>query len=184
MTLFVERAVGDDLIVDLLIGDSDAVLGGVLLEHRLLSELVQRVAVHGGRGFVLSDAADHGAVLARGDLSLVAELAVVIDLALVTSQVHGHSGTDIVLADRRAADDHAGDDEQLGALAGLVRLKVSDKVPADVQVGGCRDLLERLLNDAGDLKVTTANGEVPKLPVRYLGVRGSLHRRDIYDDVD
>jgi hypothetical protein len=45
-------------------------------------------------------------------------------------------------------------------------------------------LLERLLNDAGDLKMTTANGEVPKLPVRYLGVRGSLHRRDIYDDVD
>jgi hypothetical protein len=44
-------------------------------------------------------------------------------------------------------------------------------------------LLERLLNDAGDLKMTTANGEVPELPVWNLGVRGSLHRRDIYDDV-
>jgi hypothetical protein len=43
--------------------------------------------------------------------------------------------------------------------------------------------LERLLNDAGDLRANTAPGEVPELPVRYLGVRGSLHRRDIYDDV-
>jgi hypothetical protein len=45
-------------------------------------------------------------------------------------------------------------------------------------------LLERLLNDAGDLKAATANGAVPELPVWHLGVRGSLHRRDIYDDVD
>ena len=45
-------------------------------------------------------------------------------------------------------------------------------------------LLERLLNDAGDLKMTTANGELPELPAWNLGVRGSLHRRDIYDDVD
>ena len=43
--------------------------------------------------------------------------------------------------------------------------------------------LERLLNDAGDLTAGTANGEAPELPVRYLGVRGDLHRRDIYDDV-
>jgi hypothetical protein len=43
--------------------------------------------------------------------------------------------------------------------------------------------LERLLSDAGDLPASAANGEAPKLPVRYLGVRGSLHRRDIYDDV-
>jgi hypothetical protein len=43
--------------------------------------------------------------------------------------------------------------------------------------------LERLLNDAGDLPASAANGEAPELPVRYLGVRGSLHRRDIYDDV-
>jgi hypothetical protein len=42
-------------------------------------------------------------------------------------------------------------------------------------------VLERLLNDAGDLKMTTANGELPELPARYLGVRGSLHRRDIYN---
>ena len=44
-------------------------------------------------------------------------------------------------------------------------------------------LLERLLNDAGDLPASTANDEAPVLPARYLGVRGSLHRRDIYDDV-
>jgi hypothetical protein len=43
--------------------------------------------------------------------------------------------------------------------------------------------LERLLNDAGDPPASTAKGEAPELPARYLGVRGSLHRRDIYDDV-
>jgi hypothetical protein len=44
--------------------------------------------------------------------------------------------------------------------------------------------LERLLNDTGDLPSSTANGNAPVLPVWHLGVRGSLHRRDIYDDVD
>jgi hypothetical protein len=44
-------------------------------------------------------------------------------------------------------------------------------------------LLERLLKDADGLPPSTANGEAPVLPARYLGVRGSLHRRDIYDDV-
>jgi hypothetical protein len=44
-------------------------------------------------------------------------------------------------------------------------------------------LLERFLNDTGDLPASTANGDVPQLPVWHLGVRGSLHRRDIYDDV-
>ena len=43
--------------------------------------------------------------------------------------------------------------------------------------------LERLLDDAGDPPAGTANGEAPQLPVSHLGVRGSLHRRDIYDDV-
>ena len=43
--------------------------------------------------------------------------------------------------------------------------------------------LERLLNDAGDLTTGTANGAPPDLPVWHLGLRGSLHRRDIYDDV-
>jgi hypothetical protein len=42
--------------------------------------------------------------------------------------------------------------------------------------------LDRLLNDAGDLTVCAANGGARELPVRYLGVRGSLHRRDIFDD--
>jgi hypothetical protein len=42
-------------------------------------------------------------------------------------------------------------------------------------------LLERLLNDDGDLKASAARGGAPELPVRYLGVRGSLHRRDIYN---
>jgi hypothetical protein len=45
-------------------------------------------------------------------------------------------------------------------------------------------LLERFLNDAGALAPSATSGEAPVLPVRYLGVRGSLHRRDIYDDVD
>jgi hypothetical protein len=44
-------------------------------------------------------------------------------------------------------------------------------------------LLERLLKDAGDLTASTVNGAAPQLPVWHLGVRGSLHRRDIYDDV-
>ena len=43
--------------------------------------------------------------------------------------------------------------------------------------------LERLLNDAGDLTASAAKGEAPQLPAWHLGVRGSLHRRDIYDDV-
>ena len=43
--------------------------------------------------------------------------------------------------------------------------------------------LERLLNDAADLPASTTNGGAPELPVWHLGVRGSLHRRDIYDDV-
>ncbi|HYL73577.1 MAG TPA: hypothetical protein VEU96_05200 [Bryobacteraceae bacterium] len=43
--------------------------------------------------------------------------------------------------------------------------------------------LERLLNEAGDLSTSSAAGGAPQLPVWHLGVRGSLHRRDIYDDV-
>jgi hypothetical protein len=43
--------------------------------------------------------------------------------------------------------------------------------------------LERLLNDNGDLTTNGDAGKLPELPVRDLGVRGSLHRRDIYDDV-
>jgi hypothetical protein len=45
-------------------------------------------------------------------------------------------------------------------------------------------LLERLLNGAGDPTPSAANGKTPILPAWHLGVRGSLHRRDIYDDVD
>jgi len=43
--------------------------------------------------------------------------------------------------------------------------------------------LERLLNDVAELSASTANGEAPQLPVWQLGLRGGLHRRDIYDDV-
>ena len=43
--------------------------------------------------------------------------------------------------------------------------------------------LEQLLNDAGDLTIHSAAHEFPQLPVWHLGVRGSLHRRDIYDGV-
>jgi hypothetical protein len=42
--------------------------------------------------------------------------------------------------------------------------------------------LERLLNDGGDLTASTTAKQTPVLPVRHLGLRGSLHRRDIYDD--
>jgi hypothetical protein len=45
-------------------------------------------------------------------------------------------------------------------------------------------LLDRLLTDAGDLATDTRKRDAPVLPARYLGVRGSLHRRDIYDDED
>ena len=41
-------------------------------------------------------------------------------------------------------------------------------------------LLERLLND-DEMSAAAINGDAPQLPVRYLGVRGSLHRRDIYN---
>jgi hypothetical protein len=43
--------------------------------------------------------------------------------------------------------------------------------------------LDHLLSDAGDLTTSTATGQARELPVWNLGVRGSLHRRDIYDDV-
>jgi hypothetical protein len=41
-------------------------------------------------------------------------------------------------------------------------------------------LLERLLND-GEMPASVTNGDAPRLPARYLGVRGSLRRRDIYN---
>jgi hypothetical protein len=37
------------------------------------------------------------------------------------------------------------------------------------------------LNNAVDAPARATNGDAPPLPARYLGVRGSLHRRDIYD---
>jgi len=40
-----------------------------------------------------------------------------------------------------------------------------------------------ILKEAGIEPVSTANDEGPILPAWHLGVRGSLHRRDIYDDV-
>ncbi len=43
--------------------------------------------------------------------------------------------------------------------------------------------LELILNDACDLTTCSATGEGRQLPVWHLGVRGSLRRRDIYDDV-
>jgi hypothetical protein len=43
--------------------------------------------------------------------------------------------------------------------------------------------LERLMNDGGELTVPAVHGAAPELPAWHLGTRGSLHRRDIYDDV-
>ena len=66
-----------------------------------------------------------------------------------------------------------------------ISLKTAARLAAKAREQGLSvdAFLERLLNDAGDLTAGTANGEVPELPVWHLGVRGSLHRRDIYDDV-
>jgi hypothetical protein len=45
-------------------------------------------------------------------------------------------------------------------------------------------LLERLIIDAAPVHLGNGDGPPPELPVWHLGVIGSLHRRDIYDDVD
>jgi hypothetical protein len=46
-------------------------------------------------------------------------------------------------------------------------------------------LLERLMSECGAAAhVITGNGSTtPKVPILHLGAMGSLHRRDIYDDV-
>jgi len=41
-----------------------------------------------------------------------------------------------------------------------------------------------ILKPAGILPPSAANGEAPVLPVRYLGVRGTLRRVEIYGDED
>jgi hypothetical protein len=41
-----------------------------------------------------------------------------------------------------------------------------------------------LLKEAGIQPVVDANGKPPGLPVRYLGVRGTLRRVEIYGDED
>jgi hypothetical protein len=43
-------------------------------------------------------------------------------------------------------------------------------------------LLERLMSERGAIASAGA-GSAPELPVWHLGGAGSLHRRDIYDDV-
>ena len=43
--------------------------------------------------------------------------------------------------------------------------------------------IEKLMNDAGELKKSARKDNTPKVPIRHLGARGSYHRRDIYDDV-
>ncbi len=66
-----------------------------------------------------------------------------------------------------------------------ISLKTEARLAAKAQEQGLSidAFLERLLNDAGELTANTSNGDAPQLPVWDLGVRGSLHRRDIYDDV-
>jgi len=65
-----------------------------------------------------------------------------------------------------------------------ISLKTEARLAAKAREQGLsvEALLERLLSDASSPPVSAANGDVPVLPARYLGVRGSLHRRDIYDD--
>jgi hypothetical protein len=44
-------------------------------------------------------------------------------------------------------------------------------------------LLERLMSERGVQGHTAGTSSTPELPVWHLGGAGSLHRRDIYDDV-
>ena len=44
-------------------------------------------------------------------------------------------------------------------------------------------LVERLMSERAAAAHIAGTGEVPALPRLHLGVMGSLHRRDIYDDV-
>jgi hypothetical protein len=66
-----------------------------------------------------------------------------------------------------------------------ISLKIEAALAAKAKEKGIsiNALIERLLIDAGPLKMSNGDGPPPELPVRHLGVIGSLHRRDIYDDV-
>jgi hypothetical protein len=44
-------------------------------------------------------------------------------------------------------------------------------------------LLERFMSERETAAHIAATGAAPKLPQLHLGVTGSLHRREIYDDV-
>jgi len=44
-------------------------------------------------------------------------------------------------------------------------------------------LLEQLMSERGATAHVAGNGSTPKVPILHLGAMGSLHRRDIYDDV-
>jgi hypothetical protein len=45
------------------------------------------------------------------------------------------------------------------------------------------ELLERLMSEHAAAAHAAGSGAAPKLPRLHLGAMGSLHRRDIYDDV-
>jgi Arc/MetJ-type ribon-helix-helix transcriptional regulator len=70
--------------------------------------------------------------------------------------------------------------------------ELAQRVQARIQSGHFHDadeLIEKAL-DALDEQATAAAahvagliGAAPKLPRLHLGVKGALHRRDIYDDV-
>ena len=66
-----------------------------------------------------------------------------------------------------------------------ISVKTEARLEAKAQEQGLSmdAFLERLLNDAGELQAGATTCGAPELPVWHLGVRGSLHRRDIYDDV-
>ena len=44
-------------------------------------------------------------------------------------------------------------------------------------------LLERLMSERAATAPIAASGSAPPLPRLHLGVKGELHRREIYDDV-
>ncbi|MGA8028926.1 MAG: hypothetical protein WB992_17435 [Bryobacteraceae bacterium] len=44
-------------------------------------------------------------------------------------------------------------------------------------------LLDRLMNERATITPASGSSSQPELPVLHMGPMGSLHRRDIYDDV-
>jgi hypothetical protein len=68
-------------------------------------------------------------------------------------------------------------------------LEISRETEARITVEARKDgisvdaLLERLMNERTAIAPAFGTASQPELPVLHMGPMGSLHRRDIYDDV-